>query len=100
MCRKRRKEEQPERWQLRDHLAGFFELPKEIIFNMPHITIIGDMQLHLENHRGVIEYTEELVRVSTNNGEVIIRGCDLSIKRLFSEEILVEGSIKTVEFER
>jgi sporulation protein YqfC len=89
--------EDKKRWC--DSLADFFELPKEVVLNLARISMIGNFQFHLENHRGVIEYTEETVRIGVNNGEVIIRGRDLRIKSLLADEILVEGRIEFIGFE-
>lgn len=94
-----RREDHEEKKRLRNSLADFFELPKEVVLNVCQINIVGNIQLHLENHRGVIEYTEEIVRISVNNGEVIVRGRDLRIKNLLSEEIFIEGKFDAVEFE-
>jgi sporulation protein YqfC len=83
----------------RQNLADLFELPREIILNLPRLTVIGNVQCYLENHRGVIEYTDEKVRVSVNGGEIIILGGNLVIRYLANEEIAVEGNIETVNYE-
>ena len=75
------------------------ELPKEIMLNLPKVTIIGNVQCCIENHRGVIEYSGERVRVAINSGELIVSGQDLVIKYLSSEEIAVDGSINAVYYE-
>lgn len=83
----------------RQNLADLFELPREIILNLPRLTVIGNVQCYLENHRGVIEYTDEKVRVSVNGGEIIIQGGNLVIRYLANEEIAIEGNIETVNYE-
>lgn len=83
----------------RQNLADLFELPREIILNLPRLTVIGNVQCYLENHRGVIEYTDEKVRVSVNGGEIIILGGNLVIRYLANEEIAIEGNIETVNYE-
>jgi len=85
------------RWQ--KVAADFFELPHEIILNLPRLTVIGKTQCLLENHRGVIEYTAEQVRVAVNDGEIVIYGENLVIRCLASEEITVDGKISSVHYE-
>jgi sporulation protein YqfC len=85
------------RW--RRELADFLELPREIILNLPRLTIVGMIQCLLENHRGVIAYTNEMIRIAVAEGEIIIRGDNLVIRTLAGEEIAVEGKISSLHFE-
>jgi sporulation protein YqfC len=83
----------------RQNLADLLELPREIMLNLPRLTIVGNLQCYLENHRGVIEYTAEKVRVSVNGGEIIVRGRELVIRYMGNEEIAIDGNIETVDYE-
>jgi len=85
------------RW--RQNLADLLELPREIVLNLPRLTVIGNLQCYLENHRGVIEYSAEKIRLSVNGGEVMISGSDLVIRYLGSEEIAIDGTIGMVRYE-
>ena len=80
-------------------LADLFELPREVMLDLPRITMIGNLQLYLENHRGVISYDQNQVRVAAKEGEIIIRGENLQIKNLMAEELVIKGSIECLEFE-
>lgn len=86
------------RAQLSRRLVDLLDLPPDVILDLPKLTLTGDCQLSLENHRGIIEYRPDLVRVSTNRGEIGIRGVDLSIRSIVKEEILLVGRVMTVEF--
>lgn len=77
-------------------LAHFLELPKDLVLDLPRVTLLGDMQLIVENHRGIIEYTTERVRISTGLGELVIEGKDLALRAIFSEEIAVDGKIRAI----
>jgi sporulation protein YqfC len=84
---------------LQRSLADFLELPREIMLNLPRLTVVGTMQCLLENHRGVIEYTAGRIRISVTDGEIIITGDNLVIRTLAGEEIAVEGKISSVHYE-
>jgi len=79
-------------------LAEVFALPKDVIMNLPRLTIIGNLQVYLENHRGVIQYNENQIRLAVNSGELIIKGHLLQIRNLFSEEIYIDGEIEGIEY--
>ncbi|NLY39282.1 MAG: sporulation protein YqfC [Firmicutes bacterium] len=69
------------------------------MLDLPRITMIGNLQLYLENHRGVISYDQNQVRVAAKEGEIIIRGENLQIKNLMAEELVIKGSIEGLEYD-
>ncbi|NPV29222.1 MAG: sporulation protein YqfC [Firmicutes bacterium] len=77
-------------------LAHFLELPRELVMDLPRVTLLGDMQVIVENHRGIIEYTRERVRISTSLGELVISGAGLALRTIFPDEIAVDGKIQGV----
>jgi sporulation protein YqfC len=80
-------------------LAGLLEIPQDIVLDMPRITMLGNKQLLVENHKGIIEYTPSLVRINLNQGELTIDGSNLVLGNLQTEQILVEGIIAGVKYE-
>ncbi|MCR1897857.1 sporulation protein YqfC [Irregularibacter muris] len=83
---------------IKTNVAEVLELPKEIMLDLPKITSIGNIQLVIENHKGIIEYTLEQIRVSTNSGMLKIQGKNLYIKTIIKEEIIITGNISSFEF--
>ncbi len=83
----------------RQGLADMFELPQDIMLDLPRLTVIGNGQCSFENHRGIIEYTEEKVRLSVNGGEIVIEGGSLIIRYMTDDEIAVEGNICRIHYE-
>jgi sporulation protein YqfC len=80
-------------------LAGMLEIPQDIVLDLPRITMLGNQQLLVENHKGIIEYTPSLVRIKLNQGELIISGKDLTLSNLQVEQILVEGTVGDVKYD-
>ncbi|GAW93443.1 hypothetical protein KKC1_25770 [Calderihabitans maritimus] len=89
-------EEKGERLKL--SFGNMLEIPREILMDLPKITLIGDQQFIMENHRGIIEFTGNKVRIAAASGEVEVRGNGLVIRSIFSEEIVLEGKIGSVSF--
>ncbi|HAP32444.1 MAG TPA: hypothetical protein DCQ14_05255 [Firmicutes bacterium] len=58
--------EEGKKWQ--ESIAELFELPKELLLNLPRITLIGDIQMLLENYGGIIQYNGELLRLKVREG--------------------------------
>jgi sporulation protein YqfC len=59
---------------VRSTVSEMFELPKEITLNMPKISLIGNNQMLVENHRGIIEYTPNIIRVNSTVGVIRVQG--------------------------
>lgn len=78
---------------LKRRVANFLELPKELILDFPRITLVGNGELTIANHRGVIEYTPVKVVVGVYQGQVEVSGEDLSISHVFPDEIRITGKI-------
>ena len=83
-------------WQ---RLAGILEIPQDIILDLPRITMLGNKQLLVENHKGIIEYTPSVVRIKLNEGELIIVGRNLILGNLQIEQILVEGTVEELKYD-
>lgn len=81
-------------------VSGVLDLPQDTVQNLTRTTVIGDVQLLLENHEGILEYTGERVRIKTSQGELIVTGKGLRIGSVFREEIAIDGRLEGVEFKR
>ena len=84
--------------QLQQHVANFLDIPRDLMMDLPKIVLVGDMQIFIENHRGIMVYTSELVRVNTTLGELEVTGVDLTLKNILPDEIMVEGRITSLAF--
>lgn len=80
-----------------EKLINFFELPSDVLLDLPRLVMSGNEKLVIENHRGLLEYTNEIVRVDTTHGEICITGEDLNLVSIEQEEIWLEGRINRVE---
>lgn len=79
-------------------VADLLEIPGDVILNLPRIVLVGNLQVFIENHRGILEYSPQVVRVSISEGELEISGEELVLRNILPEEICVEGNIRAVAF--
>ncbi len=80
-------------------VADAWGVPKDVIMNIPRLTISGDKEIYIENHKGVLVYTDGEIRVSTAMGVVRIRGKNLVIRRIRLEDMLISGAFAGVEYQ-
>ncbi|NLC63445.1 MAG: sporulation protein YqfC [Thermoanaerobacterales bacterium] len=85
--------------ELRRRMSDMLDLPRDIVLNLPRIVITGRLAVFIENHKGIVEYSPEVVRINTAIGVIAVKGQRLFIKSILSDEITVEGEIQTIQFE-
>lgn len=96
---KRKKQETNEGVSKRKSLEEIFELPKEVISDKPKITIVGFEQMLIENYKGVLEYEEFFIKISTHIGTININGFNLKLEQLTSDDIMITGKIESMDLE-
>ena len=87
-------------WQSRfkNKVAQALDLPKDLMFDIPRTTMIGNMQLYVENHIGLLEFTDTKIRLYTKSGELLIHGKNLVIRGVMYREILIEGTVESLKW--
>lgn len=94
------KKDEKGKTRLMEKFTEMLELPKEIVLNIPKITIVGNGDLIIENYKGLIEYNDARIRVNTGIGTIRMSGSRLAIREITSEDIIISGEIQALEFIR
>ena len=82
---------------LKMSITDALELPLDVALDLPKIVLIGNVKINITNHKGIIEYTNELIRINSKIGMIKVTGKSLEIKNVLIEEIAVNGVIENVE---
>lgn len=83
--------------QLFRRIMGEAEMPLDVMLDIPRITMIGQMQVQIENHQGILLFTPDAVRIRTRTGVLLIKGRQLKIGSLQKAEVVVEGRIESLD---
>ncbi len=84
---------------LSDRLANASGIPKDVILGFPILTVTGQTELSLENYRGILEYTSELIRIQTKSGRIKVCGKRLQVEYYTNDEMKVTGRITSIEYD-
>jgi len=76
------------------------EIPQEVYSNTPKFTITGFEEVIVENYKGILEYEDFFVRISTYVGIVNINGFNLNLETMTNDDIKVNGKIESIDIER
>ncbi|MGE5653903.1 MAG: sporulation protein YqfC [Bacillota bacterium] len=85
---------------LRSLLADLTDLPKDIVLDMPRITMVGNVQIYLENHRGIVDFDGDSIRINISSGAIRITGKNLVVRNIMIDEIIIDGDIRGIDFEQ
>lgn len=85
--------------KLSETIADAWGVPKDVVMNIPRITISGNNEVYIENHNGILGYTDEEIRIRTAMGSIKICGKSLNIDRIRMEDVRISGRFSRVEYE-
>ncbi|MBE6055241.1 MAG: sporulation protein YqfC [Clostridium sartagoforme] len=83
----------------RELLVEKLDLPKDIALNLPKITIIGDNEITIENHKGIILFERDIIKVNTKVKIVNIVGENFEILYIGDSTIVINGKFKSISYE-
>lgn len=83
---------------IKNIFTKIMEIPKEVVVDLPLISMTGNEELTIENYKGVIEYSEERIRINTAKGVIKIEGRNLLLREITDDDIEVTGTILKLEF--
>lgn len=83
----------------KETIASKLELPRDIILDLPKITILANNEINIENHKGVVIFEEEKVKINSNLGPISIYGKDFKILFIGGNTITLSGNFKSVVYE-
>ena len=55
------------------------DLPKDVVLDVPKIIVIGKEEVTIENHKGILTFNEDEIRVNSKLGPISISGKFASI---------------------
>ncbi|MBQ8859813.1 MAG: YabP/YqfC family sporulation protein [Ruminococcus sp.] len=66
--------------------------------DLPELSFRGNREVVIEGSKGVLHYSEELVRINTSMGLLCFFGRNLNLKCISPTELIINGFILKVEF--
>lgn len=79
-------------------ISDLFDLPEELLINVPQVRISGCEYVFVDNHQGIVEYTMGRVRLRTACGVLLVEGCGLELRQMGGERLTIHGDIKGIQY--
>ena len=74
------------------------DLPQDLFLGLPNISLNGNTEVYISNHRGLLSYDEEMTNVLVKDHQIQIKGRGLSIFAYTKVDITIRGYIRSLEF--
>ena len=75
-----------------------FDLPMEVVDDIPKINIIGNSEITIENHKGILSFDKDNTRIKTNIGVLDIQGEEIEIVFIGGSTITIAGKFKALGY--
>ena len=79
--------------------AKLSSLPEDVVLGMPNVEIRGNSEMWIENYRGLLEYTDQLVRIQTKTGQIRVTGNHLQVDSYTNDDMKITGKIRNIEYQ-
>ena len=76
------------------------EIPQEIVSNYTKVTSIEDTDILIEGYKKIVDYYDNYIKIKTNNMYLIIDGKNLDIKEITDSELVISGSIYSLNYRK
>ncbi len=73
-------------------------LIESLFSDLPEFIFRGNREVVIEGSRGVLLYSETVIRINTSMGLVSFEGRNLNLKCISPTELIIDGFITKVEF--
>ncbi|SFJ08941.1 sporulation protein YqfC [Thermoflavimicrobium dichotomicum] len=83
---------------MRKWISEWFDLPPDVAEEVPRLEMIGLSHLQVENHRGVLSFSPQELKLRMTEGYLTILGDHLKIKAITSDMVWVEGKMKGLKY--
>lgn len=84
--------------KLLERTAAVFDLPPDVV-GLPRLELTGRGELRMTNHKGILAYGTEEILVSGGAILYRVRGSELELRAMNSDELLITGQLLAVELE-
>ncbi len=84
--------------QTTNNIIKSLDLPQDLFLGLPNLSLCGNRELYISNHRGILSYEQEEVIILVKEYQVQIKGRGLTISTYTKEDLTINGYIRSVEF--
>lgn len=86
-----------EKYEKAELLSEKLDIPSDISIGTAKLSIYGKSRVLVENHKGILHYSENEIELSARGMSIKMLGDGLSISAMDKDDMLITGRILSVE---
>ena len=79
-------------------IISTLDLPEDLFLGLPNISLLGNHEVYISNHRGILSYGEKEMIIFIKDYQIQIKGQGLNITFYSKDELSIQGHILSLEF--
>ena len=83
----------PRRLGFLERAAEVFDRPADALAGLPKVELVGDGELRVENHKGILAYGREEIHISGGVYIIKVVGQELELRAMTGLELLITGKV-------
>lgn len=84
----------------KDKFSCFLELPHEVVSKSTKLTSIENNDILIEGYKQIIDYYDDYIKIKANNMDILIDGKNLDIKEISDFDLVIQGDIFSVNYQK
>lgn len=80
-----------------ERTAEMFDLPADALAGLPKLELVGDRELWVENHRGILSYGDREILISGGAFLIRVAGEELELRAMTGVELLITGRVAQID---
>ena len=79
-------------------VVEYLKLPRDAGLGDSIITVTGNTEILIENYKGILQYSDELILLQGKNRKIELKGKRLNIVYYTNEDMKISGMIESICF--
>lgn len=83
----------------REKVLDKLEFPTDVVLDLPKIIVVGNKEITIENHKGIMTFDNNMIKINSRIGAVIVEGEKFEILFIGDNTITISGIFRAISYE-
>lgn len=83
----------------KEKILSKLDFPSDISMDLPRIIVIGNREITIENHKGIIAFENSMVKINSRAGIITIKGRNFEILFIGETSMTISGRFEGISYE-
>ncbi|ACD52222.1 sporulation protein YqfC [Clostridium botulinum] len=83
----------------REKVFNKLDFPTDVVLDLPKIIVVGNKEITIENHKGIMAFDNNMIKINSRIGAVIVEGEKFEILFIGDNTITISGIFRGVSYE-